>query len=328
MNTLKTRAVAFVAVCAMASGCETATETTNVTASPAGHFQFHIDPWMSLHHFAYHFVREEEQSLKLRGDVPLAEDDRDAISAEFRSACASLNTAYRPYIEGSLLHDASTRGLTRELWNGPEALSDSAVRDALSACMPVYELTHWPSHRAVSQAFLEELTTQLEMHESAMADALADALESAWSDAPIRVDISPYANWAGAYTDDLPPSITISSFDETVSTYAFEILFHEAAHTGAFGASLDAAANTALDAVGMENNRFWHYILFFVTGKTVSDVFDDPDYLPYSRAAGLTESPSASVFYKALDESWDLGDSFYERVLIAAEMVAAEQGQQ
>ena len=328
MNKLLAKTVACVAVFAMASSCGATADRTNVTVSPGGHFEFHIDPWVSLHHFAYHFVREEEQSLKLRGDVPLSQDDRDAISPQFQSACASLNIAYRPYIEGSLLHDAGTRGLTKELWNGPEALNDSAVRDALSACMPVYELTHWPSHQAASQAFLEELTAQLEMHESAMADALADALESAWSDAPIRVDISPYANWAGAYTDDLPPSITISSFDEMVSRYAFEILFHEAAHTGSLGASLDAAANTALDAVGMENNRFWHYILFFVTGKTVSEVFDDPDYLPYSRAVGFTESPSASVFYKALDESWDLRGSFYERVLTAAEMVAAEQSQQ
>ena len=328
MNRLKTGAVAFVAVCAMASGCQTKTETNNVTVSPAGHFQFHIDPWMSLHHFAYHFVREEEQSLKLRGDVPLSEDDRDAISAEFRSACASLNTAYRPYIEGSLLHDASTRGLTRELWNGPEALSDLAVRDALNACMPAYKVTHWSSHRMASQALLAKLTAQLDVYESTMADALADALESAWPETAIRVDITPYANWAGAYTDDLPPSITISSLDETVSAYTFEILFHEAAHTGAHGASLDAAASTALKAVGMENSRFWHYILFFVTGKTVSEVFGDPDYLPYSRAVGLTESPAASVFYRALNESWDLGDSFYERVLIAAEIVAAEQGQQ
>src|SRR5210317_1222804 len=117
MNRLKIRTIAFIAACALASGCGTTTERTNVTVSPGGHFEFHIDPWVSLHHFAYHFVREEEQSLKLRGDVPLSQDDRDAISPQFQSACASLNIAYRPYIEGSLLHDAGTRGLTKELWN-------------------------------------------------------------------------------------------------------------------------------------------------------------------------------------------------------------------
>ena len=109
MNKLLAKTVACVAVFAMASSCGATAERTNVTVSPGGHFEFHIDPWVSLHHFAYHFVREEEQSLKLRGDVPLSQDDRDAISPQFQSAFASLNIAYRPYIEGSLLHDAGIR---------------------------------------------------------------------------------------------------------------------------------------------------------------------------------------------------------------------------
>ena len=71
-----------------------------------------------------------------------------------------------------LLHDANTRKLARELWDRPGALSDPAVRDALNACMPLYEVTHWPSHRAMSHAFLAKLGIQLEGYEETMAKRL------------------------------------------------------------------------------------------------------------------------------------------------------------
>ncbi len=324
MSISKDGVVILLAVCAMTSGCAVTTESANVAASPAGYFEFHIDPWVSLHHFAYHFVREEEPNLKLRGDVPLSDGDRKAMSPEFRSACGPLKIAYRPYIEGSLLHDKNTRGLSKELWDGPDAVSDSAVRNALKNCMPIYRETHWPAHRAASQVFLDKLTAQLETHEASMAHALAESLEGSWPEAAIRVDITAYANWAGAYTDDMPPNITLSSRDETISAYAFEILFHESAHTGDLVKSLDAAADAALQATGLENDRYWHYILFFVTGRTVSAVYNDPDYVPYSKAVGLTKRKSSSAFYKALEKSWDLSDALHDRALIAARMVAEE----
>jgi hypothetical protein len=324
MSKSKDRAAILLAACAMTSSCAVANDSSNAAVSPAGHFEFHIDPWISLHHFAYHFVREEEPDLKLRGDVPLSDGDRRAMSPEFRAACEPLKKAYRPYIEGSLLHDKNTRGLTKELWDGPDAVSDPAVRNALKNCMPIYRETHWPSHRAASQRFLEKLTAQLEMHEATMADALAESLEGSWPETAIRVDFTAYANWAGAYTDDLPPNITLSSFDETISAYAFEILFHESAHTGNLVKSLDAAADAALQATDLENDRYWHYMLFFVTGRTVSAVFGDPDYVPYSKAVGLTKQKSSSAFYEALEKSWDLVDTLHDRALIAARTVAQE----
>ncbi len=321
---------ALAAACLLTAGCQAKGDSTGnaegvTTISPSGYFAFHIDPWISLHHFAYHFGREEARDLKLRGRLPISEDDKNAMSPEFRSACAALTDAYRPYIEGSILFDPNTRQVAKELWNGPDALSDPALRDALTDCMPAYQATLWPLHRAASEAFLDRLMVKLETYEDSMAIALAESLVSAWPDAPIRVDLTPYANWAGAYTDDLPPNVTLSSVNEDVGAHAFEMVFHETAHTGDFVASLEAAANTALEAAGMEDERFWHYILFFVTGRVTSEVLGDPDYVPYSEAVGLTERESSVAFYRALNESWDQADAFDERVLLAAKLVAEEQ---
>ena len=111
-----------------------------VARSPAGYFEFHVDPWISLHHFAYHFVREEERNLKLRGRVPLTGDDRMALTPEMRAACAPVKQAYRPYIEGDLRSDAKTRGLAKALVDGVHAVADDAVRAALTN--PVEALRH------------------------------------------------------------------------------------------------------------------------------------------------------------------------------------------
>lgn len=299
----------------------------SVTESPAGYFAFHIDPWVSLHHFAYHFVREEHRELKLRSRVPLHADDRERISTEFRQACAALQTAYRPYIDSSLLFDAKTRRLGREISSGPDAVTDVAVRDALKQCMPVYETTLWPSHQAAGKQFQHNILIRLQAYEEEMATRFASNLESSWPDSPIRVDITPYANWAGAYTDDSPANIIMSSYDDEVAgTYAFEILFHESGHTLTFSGNLLSAANAALESAGIESNRFWHYVLFFVAGRTTSEVFDESNYVPFSVYTGLTESESAAVYYKALEQTWDAGGSFHDRVRRAAQLVAEEQG--
>lgn len=310
-------------ISALASNSDASAGEVIVARSPAGYFEFHIDPWISLHHFAYHLVRGEQRELKLRGYVRITDEDKAALTPGFRSTCASLRTAYRPYIERSLLFDEQTRRIARELWHGPDKLTDRAVRDALTECMPVYMASIWPSHRQVSQAFLDSLIARLETHEARMASSLAKALNSSWPETPIRVDITPYVIWAGAYTDDFPPNITLSSIDDTIAHYAFEIVFHESAHTGAFSTSLETAAHAALQEAAIENDRFWHYILFFVTGRTVSEVLDDPGYVTYSQATGLTERRSARAYYEALDQSWDMDGSFQERVSRAAKIVAS-----
>ena len=294
--------------------------------SPADHFEFHVDRWVSLHHFAYHYVREVERHRKLRGRVPLTEGDRLALSADMRAACSPLVHAYQPYIEGDLRADAETRGLAEALVDGLHAVTDDAVRDALTACMPAYEEALWPRHRAASEKLLRRLMEQLRQHEEAMARRFADTVEGSWPDSPIRVDITAYANWAGAYTDDSPAHITLSSYDEEIAgPYAFELLFHEAGHTVSFERSIRAAANAALDATGLQSNRFWHFVLFFVAGKVTAQVLGDPDYVPYSAAVGLTKRESSADYYDALDETWGSGSSLRERVLRAAQRVAASQ---
>ena len=171
-----------------------ATAFSQPTKSPAGYFEFYVDPWISLHHFTYHWVRGELRERRFGGRVPIAEADLQAISDDMRAACQSVHRAYQPYIEGNIRSDAKTRGVTESLIVGIDTMSDTDLRDALVACMSVYETDVWPQHREASEKLVSRLIALLERYEERMAQRLVETLEGSWPDKPIRVDITPYAN--------------------------------------------------------------------------------------------------------------------------------------
>src|SRR5260370_31764689 len=64
-----------------------------------------------------------------------------------------------------------------------------------------------------------------------LSERLADIYQTRWPREKIRVDVSAYANWAGAYTTVDPLRVTISSLDSrNQGPEALEVLFHEASH--------------------------------------------------------------------------------------------------
>ena len=305
---LKSLVVTFVALALLVS-CNAAPRNEDAVLSPEQNFAFHVDPWISLHHFAYHLARENAVGVMLRGRVPITAEDRAAMSPAFTEALDQVYAAYGPYLDTSLLFDDETRRISEQLIEGPEAVEDVAVREALINLMPHYLETVWPRHKAASETLRDRLVGQLEVYEGPLSQRLADYLESRWPDEPIRVDIVAYANRQGAYTFDPPPHITLGAYDEdTGGELAFEILFHEATHTALLGRNLTPAAERALMAAGIENDRFWHYALFFISGQITTEVLGTPDYRMYALATGLSTRSSSAAFYDAFAENWSSSD--------------------
>jgi len=302
---LKSLMVTFVALAFLVS-CSAAPQDDDEALSPGQNFAFHVDPWISLHHFSFHLARENAVGVRLRGRVPILPEDRAALGPEFEAALEQVYAAYAPYIDSSLLFDDETRRIAEQLIDGPDALEDQAIHDALAALMPLYRETIWPRHKAAAEALRDRLLAQLEVHETTLADRLAHFLEGDWPAEPIRVDIVPYTLREGAYTYDPPPHITLSAYDaETSGELAFEMLFHEATHTARLGGNLAPAMDNALQAAELENRRAWHYALFFISGQITTEVLDDPDYQMFAHATGLAARPSAAPFYDAFAANWN-----------------------
>ena len=282
--------------------------------SPGQNFEFQISPWVSLHHFVYHLTRENEKQLRLRGRVRILDKDRHVMSDEFRNALQPVFAAYKPYIEKDLLFDEALQKIGRSLsFDGHSSLQDIKLMQSLKNIMPIYLDEYWPQHKQTNQSLYLKLQPLLEKYEATMATRLANAIGSSWGKEPIRVDISIYANWAGAYTANNPNLITLSATDPEVSgDYAFEILFHETLHTNPFGEKLYTTINEALLNVGVKNPRLWHNVLFYISGKITKEVFGIKNYTTYVTHTGISKRNQA--VFDLIQMAWKTQGTFEERV--------------
>jgi hypothetical protein len=105
---------------------------------------------------------------------------------------------------------------------------------ALRAVMPVYHAHWWRLHDEANRRWLTHVLPLLADAEAWLAMRLAQVYGGSWPAAPLRVDVTVYASWQGAYTiyeTHEPTQITIASRDPAMQDGgALEILFHEASH--------------------------------------------------------------------------------------------------
>lgn len=206
------------------------------------HFEFHDDPWINLHHFLFQWARNI-QTPKLKDhrrpiQVEEAADFPGLTSEEQQAWWKAADYYRRKLVERPLLFDRDLIDLRSRLGElacspGDGGDIDPELWKVLSAAMPVYRKHWWPRHRIRNGLWIQERLDQLKTYETPLADKLAMAYGGAWPQDQVRVDVSVYANWAGAYTTNRPNQVTISSRDYT-GIDGLEILFHEVSHATFF----------------------------------------------------------------------------------------------
>jgi hypothetical protein len=123
-----------------------------------------------------------------------------------------------------------------------------------------------------------------------------------WPVRPVRVDVSAYTNWAGAYTSERPSHIMISSLAAGYrDTLGLEMLFHEALHT--LEDSLGAARTTASEATGKRiPYDLVHALIFYTAGEVTRRAVSG--HVPYIESQGLVNRGSMSRFFPILRRHW------------------------
>ncbi|GLQ20226.1 hypothetical protein GCM10007854_11810 [Algimonas porphyrae] len=328
--------------CAAIGGCATQTSPTytasdvkvaTATDKAAGtslvtktsRFEIHADPWLSLHHLAFHYARNDS-GLRVRGYTPLTHDDLDAFTPDVVAAFEPVAKAYEPYYEMSLLRSAPLRySSVAIVMGGVDSLEDPALKQALIDVMPVYKTHFWDRHEAAAQRLIDSFSADLHHHGDDMARRLTDYLESDWSSEPMRVDIVPYASWAGAYTGTRPVNhLTIGALQDMALDSSFETLFHEASHASPMSDQLDAAEKAAFAASGLDMNRYWHALLWYASGRAAMETLGEP-YQPIYVTSGRLTDPKWGPVYQSLDAVWDEHDTLQARAIAAAKRVVALQ---
>ena len=87
------------------------------------------------------------------------------------------------------------------------------------------------------------------------------------------MDVTAYANWAGAYTTLDPLRVVIASTDpRNQGSAALEILFHEASHGIAEPVQLLAINRECRQRDKAIPRDLWHALLFYTTGEVIKPV--------------------------------------------------------
>ncbi|HJR43221.1 MAG TPA: hypothetical protein VJ812_14105 [Gemmatimonadaceae bacterium] len=278
--------------------------------SPSTRFEFHSAMWMNLHHFLHALSTVRTGGPNQRAAIARASSDTagfGALPAELRAgwegALAYYDTAMAPH---DLLFDGRMYRIKRELarvGNAPTVRGstlDSAHGAALEAAAPAYRALWWPRHDRANRDWLRDMAPVLERYEDTVATQVLRAYRTTW--VPVRVDVSAYANWAGAYATEDPTHVVFASLIEASrGSQGLESLFHEAMHglEDSIVTSLERAARARRQEVP---SRLSHAVLFFTAGEIVRRTV--PDHTPYAERYGLWERGGWAAYRAALVEGW------------------------
>lgn len=285
-------------------------------------FEFHSNLWINLHHFLYQQAKLRRAVAEGAGDsqsraglarsvVPARLED---LSTEEQKAWAEALDYYAANLIGrDLLFNGDMVNIKNRLaeWEKQPDLSLSGLRAefiaAIHKAAPIYRARWWSEHDRSNRAWIAAIEPRVARMGDELAVRLATAYQSQWPAGAIAVDVTYYANWAGAYTSLEPLHITISSSDtRNQNEGGFEILYHEASH-GLTRHVRDAIARECRARNKPIPRDLWHAVLFYTTGEMVKRSLaaqsGRADYVPYAYRYGLFEQ-AWPQFRPLLERHW------------------------
>lgn len=264
-------------------------------------FRFESKLWPNLHHFLYVLARWRNNTpdrfrVAVR-QAPLDVEGFDGLPASDRQAWDEAVAVYQIHAAPLDISYGKLVDVNYALADLPAVapLDQAAdipveIRKALEKAGPVYRKLWWPRHNAANQLWTKQLRPQVEQFGPRLADQLAAAFRRPWPSAPLRVEVVAYAQWAGAYTTDDPPLITMSSLDEQhKGADGLEQLFHECSHL--MMAAVDSCLRSLAPSMGGDHVReVSHTILFYTIGEVMRRTV--PGHVPYA------------IHYKVWQRGW------------------------
>jgi hypothetical protein len=251
-------------------------------------FELHSGFWINLHHTLYLQAR---QSRDDRG-VPSGTSAGTRRTASERAAWdAAVNYYQANYADKDLLFNNELIELKNQLgdFEGCAELSGAKQKtcDAglppkltkvLEGAAPVYRAHEWPEHDRANRKWIASVAPLVREKGVGLSERLAEIYQTRWPREKIRVDVTAYANLAGAYTTLDPLRVTISSTDpRNQGSAALEVLFHEASH-GIAEPVQQAIIRECRQRDKVIPRDLWHALLFYTTGEVIKPVLSAQDY--------------------------------------------------
>ncbi len=311
---------------------------SNFPYGPLPVFELHSGFWINLHHTLYHEARlpaaaaKPDKSGKTSGPtlntVPDAKlaltsaeqhiwDDAVAYYAANYAAKDLLFSTELIQLKDQLGDFEDCDELSGRKRKFCDAGLPPKLTQVLEAAAPIYRAHFWPEHDRANRRWIMRVAPLVREQGVGLSERLADIYQTRWPREKIRVDLTGYANWSGAYTTVDPLRITISSLDlRNQGATALEVLFHEGSHGIAepVQAAIIRECRQRDKAIPRD---LWHALVFYTTGEVIRPVLGasgatagDQDggvpgggYTPYALREGLYQR-GWNDYFKLLQKFW------------------------
>jgi hypothetical protein len=305
------------ALSAALAGAAVARPQNDTMFGPLPVFEFHSGFWVNLHHALY---QEAKQKITVVDHQPgkyahpvneVRFTARPVLNpAEQRAWDDAVNYYAANYANRDLLFSNDLILLKNQLGDFEDCDELSGVRkktcDAglppaithlLEAAGAVYRAHSWPEHDRANRKWIARVAPLVRQQGVGLSERLASIYQTKWPTYKIRVDVSSYANWSGAYTTLDPLRVTISSLDpRNQDEEALEVLFHEASH-GIAEPVEQAIARECKQRDKAIPRDLWHALIFYTTGEVIRPVMtasNEQPAAPGDPPAGSTLTADAS----------------------------------
>src|SRR4029077_18203561 len=275
--------VAFLTSCALAPSRLAAQSQSDPQFGPLPVFELHSGFWINLHHTLYLQAR---QSRDDRGAPSGRGTDTTHRTPNERAAWEAAVAYYQAnYADKDLLFNSELILLKNQLgeFEGCNELSGVKVKtcnaglppkltQVLESAAAVYRAHEWRNHDRANRAWIAVAAPLVREKGLGLAERLSQVYQTRWPREKIRVDVTAYANWGGAYTTLDPLRVVIASTDpRNQGNAALEILFHEASH------GIAEPVQLAINRECRQRDKaiprdLWHALLFYTTGEVIRPV--------------------------------------------------------
>lgn len=243
-------------------------------------YEFYSNFWINQHHFLYANADSAEEG---NWDDGFSNGELNELSLSEIETLKEGIIFYRDsVISYDLLFNGGLYNLKRTLINFDEdevfemeEFSDELVSH-LNKIKPIYQKYFWEQHNQSNKDVLNENLRFIIKYEGQIFERISELAQQPWRDGKVRVDISYYSSWAGAYTSTRPEThVVFTSQDDGPVGAWLEILFHEPSHSIMSGRNYKAAELISQVSEKLEMNpprSLWHSLLFYFSGVTVQDI--------------------------------------------------------
>ena len=279
-------------------------------------FELHSGFWTNLHHTLYHEARQRSIASAATRTLTPAEQQAWNAAVSFYAANYAdkdlLFSSEMMLLKNQLGDFEDCDELTGRKKKSCDAGLPGKIAFILETAAPVYRAHWWPDHDRANRRWVARVAPLIRQQGLGLSQRLADIYQARWPREKIRVDVTAYANAAGAYTTLDPLRVTISSTDpRNQASAALEVLFHEASH----GIAQTVEAAIIRDCKQRDKpipRDLWHALIFYTTGEVIKPVMASSadarpsaqeDYVPYAVRQGLYQR-GWDDYLKLLSKFW------------------------